>query len=168
MSIIIRPFREADRASLRAMTAQAFDGVSIDQNIDRILGPVGLRDWQWRKGHHVDHDLEAIGGEIAVAEETEAKRAVGYVSMRIDRDAGVGYIPNLVVEAHLRGQGLGRRLIEHALARFEQEGLSIARIETLDQNPIGSYLYPALGFREVARQIHFAMPLPRRHEEGGA
>jgi ribosomal protein S18 acetylase RimI-like enzyme len=74
----------------------------------------------------------------------------------------VGHIPNLVVDAALRNQGLGRRLLEHALERFLEESLSIARIETLDQNSIGSHLYPALGFREVARQIHFAMPLPKR------
>ena len=37
--------------------------------------------------------------------------------------------------------------------------MTVARIETLEQNPIGRQLYPSLGFLEVARQIHFAMPL---------
>jgi hypothetical protein len=37
--------------------------------------------------------------------------------------------------------------------------MTVAKIETLEQNPIGRRLYPALGFREVARQIHYAMPL---------
>jgi hypothetical protein len=37
--------------------------------------------------------------------------------------------------------------------------MTVAKIETLEQNPIGRHLYPALGFREVARQIHFAMDL---------
>jgi ribosomal protein S18 acetylase RimI-like enzyme len=161
MAIVIRSFRESDRPILREMTAEAFAGVSIDENIDRVLGPVGSRDWRWRKGHHVDNDLAAPGGEISVAEDSELGRPVGYVSMRIDHEAGVGHIPNVVVAAGLRNQGLGRTLLEHALERFQEEGLSIARIETLDQNPIGSHLYPALGFREVARQIHFAMPLPK-------
>jgi ribosomal protein S18 acetylase RimI-like enzyme len=159
MAILIRAYRPSDLPILRELTAAAFDGVSIDQNIDRILGAVGPKDWRWRKAHHVDDDLRTPGGEIAVAEDPALGRPVGYVSMRIDREASVGHIPNLVVDAEVRNQGLGRRLLEHALARFQQEGLAIARIETLDQNPIGSHLYPSLGFHEVARQIHFAMPV---------
>ena len=56
-----------------------------------------------------------------------------------------------------RGQGLGRRLIEHALAHFRAAGMTIAKIETLEQNAVGRHLYPSVGFVEVARQIHYAM-----------
>jgi len=42
--------------------------------------------------------------------------------------------------------------------------MTVARIETLEQNPIGRQLYPSLGFLEVARQIHFAIPLFPRAE----
>jgi hypothetical protein len=37
--------------------------------------------------------------------------------------------------------------------------MTVAKIETLEQNPIGRSLYPSLGFVEIARQIHYAMPL---------
>ena len=154
----IRPYREPDRDALRAMTVAAFEGVSIDHNIDRLLGPVAANDWRGRKARHVDDDIDAPGAEVAVAED-DTGRPVGYVSLRFDREARVGWIPNLVVDASQRNQGLGRRLLEHALARFRQEGMAIARIETLEQNPIGRHLYPSVGFREVARQIHFAMRL---------
>ena len=67
-----------------------------------------------------------------------------------------------------RGQGLGRQLIEHALAHFRATGMTVAKIETLEQNPIGRHLYPSVGFIEVARQIHYVMPLRDRlaHEPG--
>ena len=42
--------------------------------------------------------------------------------------------------------------------------MTIAKIETLVQNPVGSHLYPSVGFQEVARQIHFAMPLTPKDE----
>ena len=42
---------------------------------------------------------------------------------------------------------------------FRAQGLSHAKIETLDQNAIGQHLYPSCGFREVARQIHYVMQL---------
>lgn len=158
MTIIIRPYREDDRPTLRALTVAAFEGVSIDHNIDRLLGPIASQDWKQRKARHVDDDLDAPGGEVGVAVDGEGS-VVGYVSLRYDREAGVGQIPNVVVAAGLRGRGIGRRLLEHAIARFREEGMTVARIETLEQNPIGRHLYPSVGFREVARQIHFAMPL---------
>jgi ribosomal protein S18 acetylase RimI-like enzyme len=156
--VAIRPYRESDRAALRDMTVAAFEGVSIDHNIDLVLGPVAARDWRWRKARHVDDDLGMPESEVAVAED-DAGNPVGYVSLRFERESRVGWIPNLVVDASQRNQGLGRRLLEHALARFRQEGMAVARIETLEQNPIGRHLYPSVGFREVARQIHFAMRL---------
>lgn len=158
-SLVIRPYRESDRPTLRELTIAAFEGVSIDHNIDLKLGPIAGRDWRWRKALHVDNDLDTPGGEIAVAEDEARGVPVGYVSMRFDPESRVGQIPNLVVAAEVRGQGLGRRLLEHAIARFRAEGMTVARIETLEQNPIGRHLYPSVGFREMARQIHYAMPL---------
>ena len=69
-------------------------------------------------------------------------------------------------QTEARGQGLGRRLIEHALAHFRAAGMTIAKIETLEQNPIGRHLYPSVGFVEVARQIHYAMALVDRPAHG--
>jgi ribosomal protein S18 acetylase RimI-like enzyme len=154
----IRKFRESDRASLKAITVEAFEGVSIDQNIERRFGTIAGRDWRWRKGRHIDEDVQAPGATIWVAED-EDQQIVGYITTRIDREAGVGYIPNLSVCSGLRGQGIGRQLINRALDDFRAAGLTLARIETLDQNPIGQHLYPACGFVEVARQIHYARDL---------
>ncbi len=161
----IRPYVESDRDTLRRLTVEAFRGVSIDHNIDRRLGLVAGRDWTYRKGKHVDDDIDAPDGEIAVAVD-ESGKILGYVSMRYDRLALVGHIPNVVVVEGLRGAGLGRRLLEHALDRFRSEGMNVARIETLDQNPIGQHLYPALGFQEMARQIHYAMALKDKNDQG--
>jgi ribosomal protein S18 acetylase RimI-like enzyme len=156
--MIIRPYREEDRPVLQALTIASFDGVSIDQNIDRVLGPVAGRDWAWRKARHIDEDVDGADGEIAVAEADEGE-TVGYVTMKFDRETRIGWIHNLAVTGGRRGQGLGRRLLEHALARFRAEGMTVAKIETLEQNPIGRHLYPSVGFHEVARQIHYAMRL---------
>ncbi len=159
MTIIFRPFREADRPALRSLTVEAFEGVSIDHNIDRVLGPVAGRDWRWRKARHIDEDIDIHRAELAVAEDDETGQAVGYVTMKFDAATRIGWIHNLAVTAALRGQGLGRRLIQHALDRFRAEGMTVAKIETLEQNPVGRHLYPSLGFQEVARQIHYAMRL---------
>ena len=156
--MLIRPYRDNDRDALIRITVEAFDGVSIEQNIERHFGTIAGHHWRWRKARHIDEDLAAPGAAVWVAED-DAGEVAGYITTRIDRAAGVGLIPNLAVRSGLRGQGVGRKLIEHALVQFRAAGLAAARIETLEQNSIGRHLYPACGFVEVARQVHFALRL---------
>jgi ribosomal protein S18 acetylase RimI-like enzyme len=159
MAIVIRLYREVDRQRVRDLTVSGFEGVSIDHNIDSRLGPIAGRDWRWRKSRDVDLDIDVLGAELAVAEDEETGAVVGYVTMQCDAETRIGWIHNLAVHAGLRGLGLGRRLIEHALAHFRAAGMTVAKIETLEQNPVGRHLYPSVGFIEVARQVHYAMPL---------
>jgi len=159
MAIDIRPFEETDRPVVRELTVAAFEGVSIDHNIDLRLGSVAGRDWRWRKARDVDRDIDLLGAELAVAEDDQSGAVVGYVTMQCDPEARIGWIHNLAVAEAARGLGLGRRLIEHALAHFRATGMTVARIETLEQNAIGRRLYPSFGFIEVARQIHYAASL---------
>jgi ribosomal protein S18 acetylase RimI-like enzyme len=159
MAILIRPFRENDRVAIRELTVRAFEGISIDQSIDQRLGPIAGCDWRFRKARDVDRDIDLHGAQLAVATDEETSEVVGYVTMQCNADTQIGWIHNLAVSARAQGQGLGRRLIEHALAHFRASGMTVAKIETVEQNAIGRHLYPSVGFVEVARQIHFAMPL---------
>jgi ribosomal protein S18 acetylase RimI-like enzyme len=153
----IRLYRESDLPRLREITVEAFDGVSIDQNAEKQFGLINGHDWGWRKARHVDEDAQRDPQGVFVA--AEGDEILGYISTWMDHEAGIGHIPNLALTAKARGQGLGRQLIQHALEHFRRHGLPYAKIETLDQNSVGQRLYPALGFREVARQIHYLMPL---------
>lgn len=156
-NVTIRPCRPDDLDAIKRLTIEAFGGVTLEQNIENALGLLHGRDWRWRKSRHIDEDVAANSAGIFVA---EAKgRVVGYVSTRVDRESGKGRIPNLAVAADFRGHGLGRRLIDHALDYFRREGLAYAMIETMAQNEVGQHLYPACGFVEVARQVHFARKL---------
>jgi ribosomal protein S18 acetylase RimI-like enzyme len=158
MTFQIRRFREPDRVVLRHMTIDAFEGVSIEHNIDLAFGTLADRDWRWRKARWAESCFSGTNVETLVAEGDGAE-ILGYVSLRFDRESNVGHIPDLVVVSQARGHGLGRALVECALERFRAEGMRLVRIETLEQNAIGQHLYPALGFQEVARQIHYARPL---------
>ena len=162
MAIAIRPYREADRASVRELTVSGFEGVSIDHNIDLRLGPIAGRDWRWRKSRDIDRDIDELGADLAVAEDDETGVVVGYVTMQCDAETLIGWIHNLAVAASVRGAGLGRRLIEHALDHFRSAGMTVAKIETLEHNAVGRHLYPSIGFIDVARQVHYAMPLTDR------
>ena len=153
----IRLCQPGDLDEMRRMTVEGFEGIAIDQNVERVLGIVGDHDWRWRKARHVDEDVEANPAGVFVAEEDG--KVLGYISTRIDRDAGKGRIPNLAVDEAARGQGIGRRLIEHALDYFRREGMAFAMIETMANNPRGQHLYPSCGFIETGRQIHYAIKL---------
>ena len=95
MGIVIRPFRETDRAAVIALTVAAFPGVSIEHNVDERLGAVAGRDWQWRKGQDVELDIDSPGTELAIAEDVENGATVGYVTMAYDPETRIGWIHNL-------------------------------------------------------------------------
>jgi len=157
MDLHFRRYQPTDLETIKRLTVDAFEGVSIDRNIEDQFGPINNRDWRWRKARHIDFDVARDADGVFVAE-IDGK-VVGYITTFRDRDAGMGLIPNLAVDAKQRGRGIGRKLIEHALDNFREEGLTHAKIETLAQNDVGQCLYPSLGFREVARQIHYCMAL---------
>ena len=153
----IRPYQPTDLPELKRITVEGFQGVSIDHGIEEAFGPINGHDWRWRKARHIDEDVARDPAGLFVAE--HEGKIVGYITTWQDRTAGIGHIPNLAIDASFRNQGLGRRLIEHALAHFRAAGLTHAKIETLAQNAIGNHLYPSLGFVEVARQVHFVAKL---------
>jgi ribosomal protein S18 acetylase RimI-like enzyme len=157
MSVTFRAYRSDDLPTLKSIMVQAFDGVSIDQGIEKLYGPINGHDWRWRKGRHLDEDAARDPGGIIVAEEDG--RILGFVSSWIDQEAGIGHLPNISLVPEARGRGLGRQLLELALDRFRRAGLTHAKIETLVQNEVGNHLYSSLGFREAARQIHFVAEL---------
>jgi len=153
----IRPFRPDDLPMLKEITVEAFDGVSIDQAIEREHGLINGHDWKWRKARHLDEDVRREPEGIFVVEIDG--RIAGSISTWQDQEAGVGHIPNITFAPEFRGRGLGRRLIRYALDHFRRCGLTCARIETLVHNDVGNHLYESIGFREVARQIHFVTDL---------
>jgi ribosomal protein S18 acetylase RimI-like enzyme len=155
--MVIREYRSTDRQTLLEITVASFVNVSMDRNLEQQYGEINGHDWRWRKARHIEDDLQRDPQGTFVAEVDG--QIAGYITTWIDREAGVGYVPNLAVSAEYRGGGLGRALIEHALDHFRRQGAAVARIETLDQNAIGQKLYPSCGFREFARQIHYGMDL---------
>jgi ribosomal protein S18 acetylase RimI-like enzyme len=157
MNPTIRIFQPSDLEVLRRITAEAFSGASLDELVEQRFGILNDHDWRWRKMRHIDDDVTANPGGIFVLESEGT--ILGYITTTVDRAAGKGRIPNIALVPEARGKGFGRRLIEHALGYFRREGLAYAMIETMAGNEVGEHLYPACGFVEVARQIHFAIKL---------
>src|SRR2546421_1209433 len=158
MSYDIRFYQPGDLARLQEITAHTFGPVSIDRNMEQLLGPFGPGDWSSRKMAAIADDCHIQPDGVLVAED-DLGAVVGYVTTRVNRTSGIGWIPNLAVDPNHQGKGLGRALLERAIQFLRESGMAVAKIETLEQNPNGQSLYPSLGFQEVARQIHFAKRL---------
>lgn len=166
---MIRLFRESDRARLKTITAEVFAPAAVDYYLERRFGPIQGRDWAWRKARHLDEDIRNNAGGIFVYENGEPPReraVVGYITVTVDREAGIGRIPNLAVATEAQGRGVGRALVEHALEYLRTEGMLLARVETLEGNAAGEYLYPALGFERVIRQIYYVTQLRKESPAG--
>ena len=156
---MIRNYEPSDLQTLRQITAICFEKVSIDKNIEDRFGHIGDMGWAERKMSHIDDDAAVNPDGVFVAE-VDGEIA-GYITTRINRSTQIGGIPNLAVLPQFQRRGIGRQLIEKALEYLRAEEMLYARIETLEQNPVGTSFYPAMGFTEIARQIHYIQPLSK-------
>ncbi len=155
--IEIRPYGEGDLVALHEITVEAFDGVALDQIIERRFGLLGESDWKTRKMSHIDADVRRDADGIFVA--VHNGQIVGYITTWQDVIEGIGHIPNLAVRNSHLGRGIGRRMIQHGLDYLEAAGMTHVRIETLVHNEVGDHLYRSMGFEEITRQIHFIREL---------
>ena len=142
---------------LRQITVDSFSGVALEQMLEERFGQWNERSWKARKADHIDDDCASNPDGVFLA--VRGDQILGYITTRVDRHNSRGRIPNMAVTEEARGLGLGRRLINHALGYFRDQGLHVAVIETMASNAVGQHLYPSCGFEEVARQVHYAMKL---------
>lgn len=157
---MVRTYKPEDLDKIKEITVICFEGVSIDHNIEKAFGQFAKTDWKSRKAAHMDDDAAVNPEGIFVWEQNG--EVIGYITTRLFHDALIGQIPNISVLPGHQGKGIGKALMKAAFDYFESQGMKVAKIETLDQNDIGQNFYPSTGFQEVARQIHYAMPLTDR------
>ncbi len=143
----IRLASDADRAHLEACwrELQDFEG-TIDPN--RVPSePLASR--------YVSEMLKRCGersGAVYVAE--RAGEVVGFVcvwvspslSGSISRVQQVGYIADLVVSRRVRGQGIGRALLERAERFAVEKGLAYVKVDVLAGNARAREMYRRAGF----------------------
>src|SRR3954452_3959065 len=94
----IRPFRPDDLPRLQEITAQTFGPVSIDRNMEQLLGPFGQGGWQGRKVAAIVDDCKLQPDGVFVAEAPATHQPIGYITTRISQTSRIGWIPNLAVD----------------------------------------------------------------------
>lgn len=91
----------------------------------------------------------ARGGDFFRAVEVEG-RALGSIALEDEGD-GLGHLRWFILDAGLRGSGMGRRLLAEALAHAKASGLTRVYLWTLDGLPAAARLYAEAGFVEIER-----------------
>jgi len=74
----------------------------------------------------------------------QGKMVVGYVVGYVEADAG--YVVSIAVDPDVRGQGLGRLLMETLLARLYEQGARGIGLHVREDNAAAIQLYESLGF----------------------
>ncbi|MGB1286737.1 MAG: GNAT family N-acetyltransferase, partial [Aggregatilineales bacterium] len=72
---------------------------------------------------------------------------VGYMSVSYDAQTQTGQIGLVGVSSEVRGRGIGKRLLQHTLQWFWQQGANEVHVVTQGRNIGAQRLYQACGFR---------------------
>ena len=137
---------------------------SADLRTDLRPGDIGamssLHGREYAAEYHLNFHFEAyVGGAIArfalvLADDPEAGRIwmafddddelLGCIAVT-RTDAAEGWVRWFVVARHARGQGLGRRLLNEALA-YARERFEVLKLETFSELTTAGHLYRSSGF----------------------
>lgn len=100
----------------------------------------------------------ASEGLLAVAQDTNGG-LIGFAVASIEQEVPIyvvkeyGFIHDCYVEPRNRGNGVGQKLVEHLLHRFEVLAVAQVRLDTAKANDGARRLFSKLGFRESVIQM---------------
>ena len=104
-------------------------------------------------------------GLIAIAEDTTGA-LVGFTEISIRNDYVEGsstnpvpYLEGWYVSAKLRGQGVGKKLLEFAEQWSRSAGFTQIASDAYIDNTVSIAAHKAIGFREAGRAVHFLKDL---------
>jgi N-acetylglutamate synthase-like GNAT family acetyltransferase len=138
MDVVVRGYEERDRDACRALWRELTQ-THRDLYADQSSG--GDRD----PGGYFDEHLERAGAErIWVAE--AGGRVVGFTSVLVDGEQPAGELEPVVITADARGSGVGRALVERAVAAARELGLRRLDVRPVARNEAAIRFFHRLGF----------------------
>lgn len=129
----IRPFETSDTQQIIELSLRAWRSVfeslrlAVPTYVYESFYPKG---WEIRQSADVEHLLSTESGNVFVA--TAEGKITGFVGIRIHPQDQMGEVHILAVDPSHQRQGLATALIDFALARMREAGLSMAMVETGD------------------------------------
>lgn len=122
-------------------------------------------DKPYHKGHGYDFDAterENIRQRLLqpntleeVVEDQQTGRIVGVLDVAQESWRQTAWIWNIMLDEAVRGQGLGRELIEHSIGWARQRRLRAVMLETQTNNVPACKFYARMGFQLVGINVAF-------------
>jgi ribosomal protein S18 acetylase RimI-like enzyme len=132
----VRAFsRGPDDAPVHALVEEAMAGVPGNE-------PRSLESWQAAK-------VDKAGWDPSLWLLHEDAGGLAGVVLCERWEDGVGYVDYLAVAARVRGQGLGRAMLQHGLAALRDAGLRVAELSVQGENAGATRLYESVGMRPI-------------------
>ncbi|MCK4757127.1 MAG: GNAT family N-acetyltransferase [Thermoplasmata archaeon] len=100
-------------------------------------------------GAYFDEHLELVGPDLVWLGEKDGA-AVGMISLMKGSDDGWEIEP-IVIKPEFRGQGIGRRLIEHVIEEARTRDIKFLSIKPVFRNREAITIFHKLGFDKVGR-----------------
>jgi dTDP-4-amino-4,6-dideoxy-D-galactose acyltransferase len=145
----VRAYRSADLDALRtiARTSHEITRFYADPRFPRTRCADLYDTWIYRSCEEGWADavlVAALDGDAA-----------GYVTCHLDESSGRGSIGLIAVSAAARGKGLGRELVDGALAWMDDRGCRDASVVTQGANVAAQRLFQMCGFRTSSAALWF-------------
>ena len=145
-AIHLRPFQNGDETAFRELNEAWIAKYFVIEEADRLV----LED-------PVDHIIGA-GGYIFMA--TANDFAVGCCAL-IPMEPGAFELAKMAVKEDHRGQGIGRKVLEYAIAYARKLGASRLYLETNRKLANAIHLYESVGFEHVSPDQVIPSPYAR-------
>jgi len=134
----------ADLVSIVPLAAEHAEGYR------RLVVSV-LREFGFTEDAELDADLrDPVGMYVAAWVALADGEVAGSVALE-DAEPGEVMLKRMYLRPDLRGRGVGRRLLELALARARREGYARVLLDTTDAMVAARRLYESAGFRRIER-----------------
>ncbi len=100
--------------------------------------------------------------------QNDANEYIGFInlSLRYDYVQGASssptaYIEGIYVKPEYRGQGVAKRLVNHALSWAQKQGCKELASDAELTNVVSQKFHERLGFKKVNTNVHYIMPIQK-------
>jgi aminoglycoside 6'-N-acetyltransferase I len=130
---------------------------------------LALELWADHSAEEMREDLTEILNsprQLGVLVETEAGKAIGFMSLSLRSDyvsgatqSPVAYVEGIYVKPEYQKQGVGRALIQYAEQWARTQGCVELASDDLRENTASHAFHHQVGFEEVERVVSFIKPI---------
>ena len=128
-------------------------------SIENEMDPEVFREQHpdWRVSQREAVEGACADDELEVWVAREDGKTVGFEALKLHADDRMGEIYMIAVDPDFQQQGIGRALTDHALARFQEAGMTTAMVDTGGDpgHAPARATYEAAGFRVLPIARYF-------------